>query len=313
MDVPALIARASQWIAAAVLVLTNIGVTASADSIDQITVQAQRARIKQQVNTFVSNAIVQSHYDESLERWNNEKVCPLVAGLNKEQGEFILARLSQIARAAGAPLGSEKCKANFFVIFTKDPEPGLKQLANHHDAAAFNYETGAKLKKFLETPRPVRVWYNAGLTSIDGANMVAAMLDTGSLRARQFGGPGGLDPVFNRLPSQYGSRLNVSLVTRDILSVIVVIDASKVHDLNFAQISDYIGMIGLAQINLDKDLSNAPTILNVFRNSGDSRPKEMTAWDKALLHALYSTPQRNKMQLSEMQTTVFEDITAKTQ
>lgn len=290
-------------------------IAVSAESLDQITVQAQRDRekLKHEVNAFVSTAIVQSHYDESLERWNIEKVCPLVAGLNKEQGEFILARLSQIVKTAGAPLGSEKCKANFFVIFSKDPEPGLKQLANHHDAAAFNYETGAQLKKFVESPRPVRAWYNAGTTSVDGANLVSAILDSSSVHARQFGGPNGLDPVFNTLPSQYGSRLNAALVTRDILSVIVVVDATKVRDLNFGQLSDYIGMIGLAQINLDKDLSGAPSILNVFKDSGDSRPMEMTVWDKALLHALYSTPQRNKMQLSEMQTAAFRDITAKAQ
>jgi hypothetical protein len=295
-------------VAAAIIVLANIATPAGADSIDQITVQAQRDRLKHEVNTFVSNAIVQTHYDETLERWNNEKVCPLVAGLNKEQGEFVLARLSQIVKTAGAPLGSEKCKANFFVIFSKDPEPGLKQLANHHDAAAFNYETGAQLKKFVELPRPVRVWYNAGTTSVDGANLVSAILDSSSVHARQFGGPQGLDPVFNTLPSQYGSRLNASLVTRDILSVIVVVDTTQVRKLNFGQISDYIGIIGLAQINLDKDMGEAPTILNVFKESGESRPTEMTPWDKALLHALYSTPQRNKMQLSEMQTAALHQI-----
>ncbi len=295
-------------VAAAVVVLANIATPAGADSIDQITVQAQRDRLKHEVNTFVSNAIVQTHYDETLERWNNEKVCPLVAGLNKEQGEFVLARLSQIIRTAGAPLGSEKCKANFFVIFSKNPEPSLKQLANRHDAAAFNYETGAQLKKFVKMPRPVRVWYNAGTTSVDGANLVSAILDSSSVHARQFGGPQGLDPVFNTLPSQYGSRLNASLVTRDILSVIVVVDTTQVRKLNFGQISDYIGVIGLAQINLDKDMGEAPTILNVFKESSESRPTEMTLWDKALLHALYSTPQRNKMQLSEMQTAALDQI-----
>jgi hypothetical protein len=80
-----------------------------------------------------------------------------------------------------------------------------------------------------------------------------------------------------------------------------------------SQLCDYIGMIGRAQINLDKDLGEAPTILSIFRGAGESRPKEMTDWDKALLHALYSTPQRNKMQLSEMQTAVLKDITAKAQ
>jgi hypothetical protein len=315
MDVSAAGARGCGWLAAALLVLTANAVPADADSLDQVTVQTQRDRekLKREVNAFVASAIVQSHYDESVERWNNEKICPLVAGLNKEQGEFILARVSQIARNAGAPVGPENCKPNFFVIFSKDPGSGLKALANHHDAEAFNYETGTRLKRFVETPRPVRIWYNAGTTSVDGANLVSSMLDSSSAHARHFGGPQGLDSVFNRLPSQYGSRLNASLVTRDVLSVIVVIDTTQVRKLNFGQISDYVGMIGLAQIDLDKNLGDAPTILNVFKDSEESRPTEMTVWDKALLHALYSTPQRNKMQLSEMQTAAFRDITAKAQ
>jgi hypothetical protein len=44
------------------------------------------------------------------------------------------------------------------------------------------------------------------------------------------------------MPSQYGSRLNVSTVTRDILSAIIVVDAAKVRDLNFGQLADYIGV-----------------------------------------------------------------------
>jgi hypothetical protein len=51
-------------IAAALLMLTANSVHAGADPIDQITVQAQRDRLKHQVSVFVSNAIVQTHYDE---------------------------------------------------------------------------------------------------------------------------------------------------------------------------------------------------------------------------------------------------------
>jgi hypothetical protein len=109
------------------------------------------------------------------------------------------------------------------------------------------------------------------------------------------------------MPSQYGSRLNVSSVTRDILSVIVVVDANQVRDLNFGQLTDYIGLIGFAQVDLDKDTGDAPTILNLFR-APDSRPQSMTEWDKALLHALYSTSQRDKMQLSEIQTFALKEI-----
>jgi hypothetical protein len=315
MDVPVTGAYVSGWIVTALVILSTVVMPAAADSLDQITVQAQRDRekLKHEVNAFVSTAIVQSHYDESLERWTYAPMCPLVAGLNKEQGEFILARLSQIAKNSGAPLGPEKCKPNFFVIVSSDPEPRLKRLADRHNGEAFNYETGAQLKAFVETSRPIRVWYNVGATSIDGAGMVSGFLDTGSIHVKKFAGANGPEPVVNTLPSQYGSRLNASLVTRDILSVIVVVDATRVRELNFGQLSDYIGMVGLAQIDLDKDLGDAPTILSLFKRSAESRPMEMTAWDRALLHALYSTPQRNKMQLSEMQTVAFKDITAKAQ
>jgi hypothetical protein len=314
MDVPSLGSCRGGWLVAALVILTSFAMPSGADSLDQITVQSQRDRekLKREVNAFVATAIVQSHYDESLERWTYVPVCPLVAGLNKEQGEFILARLSQIAKTAGAPLAPEKCKPNLFVIVSSDPEPKLKKLVDRHNGEAFNYETGARLKTFVETPRPIRVWYNVGATSIDGAGMVSGFLDTGSIHVKKFAGANGPEPIVNTLPSQYGSRLNASLVTRDILSAIVVVDATRVRELNFGQLSDYIGMIGLAQINLDKDLGDAPTILSLFKHSAESRPMEMTAWDRALLHALYSTPQRNKMQLSEMQTAALEDITAKT-
>jgi len=98
------------------------------------------------------------------------------------------------------------------------------------------------------------------------------------------------------------------LVTRDILSVIIVVDAKQATDINIGQLADYVGVIGLAQINLDKDLGDAPTILSLFRGSEASRPKGMTEWDKALLHALYSTPQKSKMQISQMQTAALKDI-----
>jgi hypothetical protein len=314
MDVSSLRSCQGGALVAALVVLTSFAMPSGADSLDQITVQSQRDRekLKHDVNAFVATAIVQSRYDESLERWTYAPICPLVAGLNKEQGEFILARLSKIAKTAGAPLAPEKCKPNLFVIVSSDPEPTLKKLADRHNGGAFNYATGAQLKQFVETSRPIRVWYNAGTTSIDGVSMVSGFLDTGSIHAKKFAGPNGPEPMVNTLPSQYGSRLNASLVTKDILSVIVVVDATKVRELNCGQLSDYVGMVGLAQIDLDKDLGDAPTILSLLKRSAESRPMEMSGWDRALLHALYSTPQRNKMQLSEMQTAALEDITTKT-
>jgi hypothetical protein len=64
-----------------------------------ITIEARR-QLERQVSHFVASVVV--HYSQdSLVRWNI-KICPLVAGQPREQGEFMLTGISQIARAAGA-------------------------------------------------------------------------------------------------------------------------------------------------------------------------------------------------------------------
>jgi hypothetical protein len=292
-------------ICAAVAVLTSFANSISADSIDTITVEAQRdkAKLASEVDKFVANTIVQqSRYGESLWRWK-DKVCPLVGGLNKEQGEFVLARLSQIAKDVGAPLDSETCKPNLFVIVTPDPELLLKKWWNR-DVDLFDGEAGLPVKRFLETPRPVRVWYSASKVGEDGMYSIGLM-DESSIRARSNG-------KANTMRIHSATRLKLQ-TTRDIITIIVVVDSTKIGDISFVQLADYIGLVGLAQINFEKKPVDAPTILRLFEGSKESRPTEMTVWDKALLRALYSTSQTDAMQVSQMQSAALKDIAPKSQ
>ena len=126
----ALTVRTRRWgfLAAALVLLSSIAILSRADSIDQIPIPVQQEQLKRGVDAFASNPIAQSHNDASPERRNKE-VCPLVAGLNKGQGEFILARLSQIAKSAGAPLGDEKCNPNFFCSLLKGSRARAKAIS----------------------------------------------------------------------------------------------------------------------------------------------------------------------------------------
>jgi hypothetical protein len=64
--------------------------------LDTVTVEAARHRdlVEQQVKSFVSH--ISSHpYDTSMARWQNvAPLCPLVGGLPREDGEYILTRVS---------------------------------------------------------------------------------------------------------------------------------------------------------------------------------------------------------------------------
>ena len=307
MDVRSSAVSHSSWIWAAVAVLTSLANPVSADPIDTITVQAQRdkAKLEREVNKFVSSTIVPpSRSDESLWRWK-DNVCPLVAGLNKEQGEFVLARLSEIAKTAGAPLGSETCKPNLYVIVTPDPELLLKRWWRR-DVDLFDGEAGPAVKRFLETPRPIRVWYSASTVGADGQFFIG-LLDATSERAKPTG-----QPTWVRVPPEAATRLKLT-ATRNISSVIVVVDSTKISNINFGQLTAYIGLVGLAQINFEKQPGDVPTILRLFESSGESRPPEMTVWDRALLRALYSTSQTSVMQISQMQSAALKDIAPKLQ
>src|SRR6185437_12333226 len=68
----------------------------------QVTIDAQRKAIEPRVRAFV-NEYLHVESEEGPARWRSP-VCPTVLGLSRDDGEFILARLSQIAREAGVPL-----------------------------------------------------------------------------------------------------------------------------------------------------------------------------------------------------------------
>src|SRR4051812_25433284 len=105
-------------------------------TLDTVTINARREReIKRQINKFVSGAVF-TYFHDSLERWNRP-VCPLVAGLPKERGEFILARVSQIARDSNAPLGSEHCRPNLYIAVTDTPDLLLEKWSKR-DRRMFN-------------------------------------------------------------------------------------------------------------------------------------------------------------------------------
>jgi hypothetical protein len=271
-----------------------------------VTIEAQREQLRREINQFVEATIVRPRTNDSLLRWNSP-VCPLVAGLTREQGEFVLARVSAIAHAAKAPLAGERCTANLYVIVARNPS-GFLWLWWQHDRRLFNTKHGiGGVKRFIETDRPVRVWYNDMQVDPDSGSEISTLL------AQSVGIGTGTGAVIMSLPvntrPETGSRLRYNAV-RAIASVIVVIDAQKVANLNFGQLADYVSLRGLAEIKPDTDTGGAPTILKLFSEQGSAPPEGLTAWDQALLHALYSTPQKERMQLSEIQTATLNQIVA---
>jgi hypothetical protein len=102
------------------------------------------------------------------------------------------------------------------------------------------------------------------------------------------------------------TRLRHSAVP-SLSSVIVVVDTKRVEKLNFGQLADYIGMIGLAEVNPDAEVGPVPTILRLFRTAPDP-PQGLSAWDEAFLASLYGVDQGSVLQQLMMKRTMVSSL-----
>jgi hypothetical protein len=253
---------------------------------EEVIVEGTRLEIRQRIYDFVTGITHEGYAVESLARWN-KPICPMVAGIPRPQGEFVLLRISEAARAAGARLAGSKCKANFHVVVTPDPEQ-LVALWRKRAPRLFGGESPTKVRRILSKPRPIRVWYNAWEVCGDGGYAVPQGASANF----------GLESGLSECPIK-DSRLEWNY-TNNISSVIVLVDFDDVQAMKLGPLTDYISMVGLAQVDLDGNWGEAPTVLRLFSDSGAAASQQMSAWDRAFLKALYTTTQKSRFQRSSI-------------
>jgi hypothetical protein len=234
---------------------------------------------------------------ESLVRWN-KPVCPLVAGIPADQGEFILHRISQAVRDAGAQLDDEECKPNFHVVLTPEPEQ-LLDLWRKRAPKLYGMTPPAQVRRILGKPRPIRAWYNVWDQCGDG-------VDTGTTIGgdRNFG-------LTAMTPYGTGCLLDSRLTftrVQSISSVLVLVDLDDTKEIKLGPLADYISIVGLTDVDLDGNWGDEPTILRLFAASGDAASQKMSIWDRAFLKALYETSHTARHQRTEIARHMVRDF-----
>ncbi len=232
-------------------------------TVEGVTVRAQpdKADTDTRVRGYVRSVLGKPSRTDSLARWR-DPVCPFITGMDREQAIFLIQRLRTIATEAGARIGQRHCAPNLFVIATDDPQ-GLLRAWSAKDHFLFGEESKPAGERFIRKARPVRAWYNF-------------------------------------VPRKGGSRSKLVFERIRVLdSVIVVIDAKQMAGIKTRQLSDYVIMLALAQVDLDAEQGDVPTILALF-DPNRSPPDGLSSWDRALLRALYRTSQGFVGQRSEI-------------
>ena len=267
----------------------------NSEPLPEVTVTARRIELEKRVSKFVYQIAATENGAEGLARWQVPAVCPLVSGLPRKDGEFILERLSEIAQMAGVPLADkENCRPNLYVLVTGQPEELLRGMEQRNRGFTFGYdastypptETAATVvDEFIKTPRPVRVWYNSTEKDIWGNPPAYCKFD--SILVRCSPGLAG------------GSHIVLSAIWA-ISTAFVIVDQHRLHEVRLGQLADYVAMAGFAKLKPGAHLDDAPTILKLFDGAAGAAPSGMTLWDQTFLKSLYSTEQITKMQRSQI-------------
>jgi hypothetical protein len=285
---------------------TSSETSETSETLQEVTVTAHHLELEKRVSKFVAQIAVMENGAEGLARWQKPSVCPLVSGLPQQDGEFILERVSEIARASGVPLAAEHCRPNFYILVTDQPEDLLRAMEKRDRRFTFGYDATSgsnppaetrqtAVDAFIKTPRAVRVWYNA-------------------YERDDWGQPIPLCPFGNgeyiQCPPAFagGTRALLS-TTWAISTVFVVADQARLHKVKLGQLADYVAMTGFAKLKPEAHLDNAPTILTLFDGTPEAAPAGMTDWDETFLKSLYATDQKSKNQRSQIARHMVRDMT----
>jgi hypothetical protein len=268
----------------------------------EVTVTASRAALAPRVLKFVNQIAVRQN-DEGLPRWQ-DPVCPLVTGLPRQEGEFTLGRISQIASAAKVPLGGEHCRPNLFIFVTTQPTQLLEAMENEKHGITFGNVTPTVVDEFIKNPLPVRVWYNTvmrtpeGTPPNPGAANVAQLVGGSSLGA----------PTFNDIDRS--SHILLSKIWT-FSYVIVVVDQARLQAVSRGQFADYVALVGLADIKPGAHMGDAQTILKLFDGAPQAAPDGLSDWDQSFLKSLYATAQIAKTQRGNIAKSIVRDVLQK--
>lgn len=245
--------------------LFSSGAYAAEDSLETVEVTASREKLQREIQEFVHQ--VTRIEGEFVGRWRKH-ICPMVIGLSDAQAQFMRQRLIEVQNTVRKldVDANKKCAPNLFIIVTDEADQviaGWKE----RDPGMFRWKSREGVARSAGVG-PVRTWHNA---IMEGAQ----------------GDPIDDDPTKPPQGRLIGSRIQASY-SEHITAVVVLVDARATGKVSLAQLTDFISVLSLSQIDLSANLGGVDSILRLFAQPPpDVVPTGITEWDYAFLNGLY--------------------------
>jgi hypothetical protein len=282
---------------------TEFGAGATAENatpVDEVVVRGRRLSeidddLRIYINQFLDEVAAPTQ-GRGYARWRDE-VCVGVHNLERSAAQYLVDRISSLARDVGLEPGEPGCRPHVNVIFTVDAKQLAAQMVERSPevfrpfGGHLNTQLGVEaLERFVQSDKAVRWWHvNLPVDAKGGAP---------ALEIPQTAGTCGQSNCPTWINVSGPSRLHSGIV--DALQyVIIVVDGAKLRGTTWEQIADYLAVVSLAQIDPSTDPAAFDTILNLFSNP--AAYSGLTDWDRSYVRALYKMDQEREPGLQHNQ------------
>ena len=273
--------------------------SASAEPIEEVIARGRRlSEIEFDLKDYVTDFLRQVAAPvrgRGYARWRRS-VCVGVHNLENSAAQYIVDRISALAIEVGLSPGEPGCTPHVNIVFSTDAS-GIAARMVEADPMAFRPVAGhagmdlglEALDEFVATDRVVRWWHIS--MPVDSRTGNAAIETRTNSCADQ--------DCFPTIAVSGPSRLH-SGIQDDLKYVIIVVDGTQLEGTTWEQLSDYLAIVTLAQIDMNTDPRDFDSILNLFNNP--AAYSGLTDWDRHFIDALYSinTERNPKLQRGDL-------------
>jgi hypothetical protein len=233
-----------------------------------------------------------------LARWRGP-VCIGVYNFHREVAEQIADGLAHSGGGLNVPIADGDCDPNIMIIGAVDARAVASAWVEREYREFRPKISGAarprsQLNHFTTADAPIRWWTLSR----------PAYFDIFKGRRVLAGGP-------RRGVIEIRTAMNRDMHTRDDLQrIIIILDVDKIAGVSAENLIAYLTMISFTQIDMQADMGEYRSILNLFQPGHEARG--LTEWDEAYVRGLYAVPRDLRIETELQSESMAERLRADT-